>query len=164
MKRITVCTVVGEDFERTKYILNSIVNQQQSRWHLLIAGKRKNIVSFEELFEIINYAEECESCNLYLHDKEVGEFYYYNYAERYARENGCNALCFMPTGVAFYDGGVLKRLAEFHHLWASITYKSLLYDEATNQTDYSEGFDNYAHGIIWKRLDNKGNRELLRVC
>jgi len=152
MKNILICVSVGDSFQRTKYILSTIVSQKRTKFHLLVVGRKKSITSYDEMFGILNFSSNLMSCKLELHEKDEGEFYYYCYANEYARNRGCKYVCFLPKGTALYDDKTIHKLDK--SIWFRSIGKSILYDETKNRVTIND-FESISHGVILRRVRGK---------
>jgi len=108
--RILLCVFTSNDFERTKYVLQTAVAQKNCDYKLLILGNKSNVSSYEELFEIINYGIEFSRCKLLLLEKNLSSFDYYIMALNEAKKNQFDYICILPPNVAFYCNESLEKL------------------------------------------------------
>lgn len=149
MENVLVCTVVSSDFERTKYIVNTIVSQKDVKYGLLLLGKKENVSSFDELFEIVNYSKTCSVVKASFDEDECGEIYYLNKAKQYASRVGFTYVCFMRPGIAFYDDSSLYKMVASG--LEEAVFKSLVIDGVLGTPSYNDESEK-SHGIIWEKV------------
>lgn len=108
-KRVLVCVLCGDCFERTKYILNTAVSQSYPFYEILVVGKQRDIDSFEEMFEILNASNHRVFVNC-KYSKGTSSANYLLEAHNIALEGAFDYLCVLPEGVAFYDNKSLEEM------------------------------------------------------
>ena len=134
-EKVLICVICGNDFERTKYILNTVVAQTYRKYEILVLGKKSDIVSFEEMFEIINYSDKKVDINFRL-PEECSDLDYIKYAQEIAQNDACDYVCILPRGVAFYDGSSLEGMMKMSDLDNSIHSFSSLNVNSSSSFDY----------------------------
>lgn len=111
-KRVLVSVLCGKDFERTKYVLNSVIAQTGTDFELIVLGRRSYIDSFESLFEILNYSKV--KSNVFCKFSDSSESIdMLSLIQRNAIEGNYDYVVVLPPNVALYSNDSLAKILDY---------------------------------------------------
>ena len=111
--RVLVACILGSDFERNKYIVQSAMTQNTTKYGLLVVGNREDVLSFEELFSLLNYpGNNVQKIDIWFQNVDYRSAVFEKYVLNHARDNQYDKIVLLRPNIAFYDVSSLNRLVE----------------------------------------------------
>ena len=109
---VLVCVICSRNFTCTQNTLDSVIIQEYTDYDFLLLGEKKYIVSFERLFEIINFSVLNDKTEILLSDQQNDIAYYVKQATTYAQEKKYKKVCILSRNVRFHTNNSLSYIVK----------------------------------------------------